>query len=151
MSEFHYQKLNEKQRKFCEEYVKDNNGSRAAVRAGYTENSSRVTASKLLTNANIKAYIDELKAELKERCMVESHVVLNMLKQEATNFDNPGSTRVQAQIALGKCIGLFTDKVEHSGDVVPNVIKRVAVYRTEDGRLVEADKVSDGDKIVKHH
>ena len=45
MNESHYDKLNAKQRRFCEEYVKDNNGAKAAIRAGYGERSARSKAS----------------------------------------------------------------------------------------------------------
>ena len=140
MSESHYDKLNAKQRKFCEEYVKDNNGAKAAIKAGYGERSARSKASQLLTIVNVRGYIDELKAEMLKQCQIEAHAVLEMLLREAQDLDNPGSTRVQAQIALGKHIGLFTDKVEHSGDTeAPRVIKRIAVYKNEAGELIEED------------
>lgn len=144
-------KLNEKQKRFCEEYVKDNNGTRAAIRAGYSQKTARVIASQHLTKLNIQEYIKELKAELLEQCQVEAHVVLGMLLQEARDFDNPGSTRVQAQIALGKHIGLFTDKIEHSGDSEFTRVERVLVYRNEDGDLVETDLETGEDKIISSH
>jgi phage terminase small subunit len=132
--------LNSKQRKFCEEYVKDNNGAQAAIRAGYAEKAARVTASKLLTKPNIKAYIAKLKAELVEECQIEAHMVLNLLKMEAMDPKNPSGTRVQALGLLGKYLSLFTDRVEHSGDPEsPRVIKRIAVYKNEAGELVEED------------
>lgn len=132
--------LNSKQRKFCEEYVKDNNGAQAAIRAGYAEKAARVTASKLLTKPNIKAYIAKLKAELVEECQIEAHMVLNLLKMEAMDPKNPSGTRVQALGLLGKYLSLFTDRVEHSGDLEsPRVIKRIAVYKNEAGELVEED------------
>lgn len=56
-------KLTEKQKRFCEEYIKDYNGTQSYIRAGYATtnpNSARVEASKLLTNPNIKHYIGEL-------------------------------------------------------------------------------------------
>lgn len=143
--------MNEKRIRFCEEYVRDYNGAKAAVRAGYKERNARITASQLLTIPNVKEYIEELQQDLLKQCKVEAHVVLNKLMQEATNFDNPGSTRVQALVALGKHLGLFTEKVEHSGDVAPNVVKRVAVYRTEDGDVVEADMLTGKEKIINTH
>jgi phage terminase small subunit len=133
-------KLNEKQRRFCEEYVKDNNGAKAAVRAGYSQKTARVQASQLLTILNIKAYIEELKAELLEECHIEAHVVLNLLKREAMDPENPGSTRVQALGLLGKYLSLFTDRIEHSDDPeAPRVIKRIAVYKNDAGELIEED------------
>lgn len=49
--------LNEKQQLFADEYLKDFNGKQAAIRAGYAEASAEVTASRLLSNAKVQAYI----------------------------------------------------------------------------------------------
>jgi response regulator of citrate/malate metabolism len=46
--------LSKKQIAFCKEYIKDHNGSQAAVRAGYAEKNSRITASQYLTISNIQ-------------------------------------------------------------------------------------------------
>lgn len=58
--------LTEKQKAFCRAYVYDWNGKRAAIKAGYAPDSANVTASKLLTNASIKTYIDSIKNNLEE-------------------------------------------------------------------------------------
>jgi phage terminase small subunit len=46
-------KLTGKQERFVKEYVKDFNGSRAAIAAGYSKDTARVIASELLTKPNI--------------------------------------------------------------------------------------------------
>lgn len=51
--------LNEKQKKFCELYVKYDNGSKAAKEVGYKSSSS--TAAQLLQKEEIKEYIDLLR------------------------------------------------------------------------------------------
>lgn len=140
--------MNEKQIRFCEEYVKDYNGAKAAIRAGYSEHSARSKASQLLTIVNVQEYVQELQGELLKQCKVEAHVVLNLLMREATDPENPGSTRVQAQVALGKHIGLFTDKVEHSGDLEYSRIERVIVWRNEDGELIEGDLDTGEEKKI---
>jgi phage terminase small subunit len=48
-----------KQAQFIKEYPIDFNGTQAAIRAGYAEKGANVTASKLLTNPNIAAAIQE--------------------------------------------------------------------------------------------
>lgn len=53
-------KVTPKQDLFCLEYIKDYNGYKACVRAGYSETSARSQASRLLTNANIQSRISEL-------------------------------------------------------------------------------------------
>lgn len=50
-------KLSDKQRRFCEEYLVDHNATQAAIRAGYSQKTARIQASKLLTKANIQDYL----------------------------------------------------------------------------------------------
>ncbi len=45
---------------FAREYVKDLNGTRAAIAAGYSRKTARVTASQLLTKPNIQKLLAEL-------------------------------------------------------------------------------------------
>lgn len=52
-------KLTAKQRRFCEEYLKDFNGAAAARRAGYSENTCYEIASENLIKPNIKQYISQ--------------------------------------------------------------------------------------------
>lgn len=59
--------ITDQQDRFCEEYIRDLNGTKAAIRAGYAENSARFTASDLLTNPNIQARVATLKRERAER------------------------------------------------------------------------------------
>lgn len=51
-------KLKKRQIKFCYEYIaNDYNGTLAAIEAGYKEKTARQQASRLLTNADIAAYV----------------------------------------------------------------------------------------------
>ena len=131
--------LNIKQRRFCEEYLKDCNGSAAAIRAGYAESNSRSTANNLLARPDVREYIDARVSELTKELMIEERWILAKLKEESQNMDNPATARINALNLLGKYQSLFTDKVEHSGTMDFNHIERVAVYRNEHGELVEED------------
>lgn len=51
--------LNEKQKRFVEEYLVDINATQAAIRAGYSERTARSQGQRLLTNADIQAAIQE--------------------------------------------------------------------------------------------
>jgi len=53
-----YDGLTDKQRRFVEEYIKDQNGAAAARRAGYDENSARQMAHENLTKPYIRSAID---------------------------------------------------------------------------------------------
>ena len=64
--------LTPKQERFCREYIKDGNGTQAAIRAGYATSGADVQAIRLLGNARIQAYMDELKREQAERLEISA-------------------------------------------------------------------------------
>lgn len=53
-------RLGEKQKRFVREWLIDMNGTRAAIRAGYSEKSAANTASRLMKDAAVQAYRNEL-------------------------------------------------------------------------------------------
>lgn len=75
------EKLNEKQKKFCEEYLIDFNGAQAAIRAGYSKNSARNIASENLTKPNIQIYLQQLiENRNKETKLTQEQVVADILE-----------------------------------------------------------------------
>lgn len=79
--------LNDKQRRFAQEYVVDFNGTQAAIRARYSPNGANVTGTRLLANPNVAAYIEGLKAELAERTMVNAEKVrIELARHAFTNM-----------------------------------------------------------------
>lgn len=53
-------RLGEKQKRFVREWLADMNGTRAAIRAGYSEKSAANTASRLMKDPDVQAYRNEL-------------------------------------------------------------------------------------------
>lgn len=53
-------RLGEKQKRFVREWLVDMNGTRAAVRAGYSAKSAANTASRLMKDPDVQAYRNEL-------------------------------------------------------------------------------------------
>lgn len=62
--------------RFVEEYCKDENGTRAALRAGWPESWAGVAACRLLKEPNVQALIVEQKARISRECLVEAADVL---------------------------------------------------------------------------
>ena len=108
--------LTDKQRVFVDEYLVDLNGTRAAIRAGYSEKSAREIASQNLTKLNIQKAIEKAFDERKARVLVTQDDVINGLLDEAKNKDDGSShsARVSAWAHLGKHLNMFTDKVDHT-------------------------------------
>lgn len=75
---------NTRHEQFCREYLIDLNGAQAAIRAGYSPKSSRITAAKLLTNPNIQARISSLMEQRNRKVGVDSEIVLAHLVELAT-------------------------------------------------------------------
>ena len=71
--------LNEKQRRFVEEYLVDLNATQAAIRAGYAERSAHVTGAKLLRNAKVAEAVAEAKHSRTERAQINADYVLSRL------------------------------------------------------------------------
>ncbi|MAF43018.1 MAG: terminase [Parcubacteria group bacterium] len=121
----------EKQALFCMEYVIDLNGTQATIRAGYSPKTAFVQASRLLSYANVQACVQHLKDERGKKTGVSQEFVVNGLKatfarcMQVTpvldkdgvpignyNFNASGANR--ALELLGKHLGMFIDKIEHS-------------------------------------
>lgn len=81
------EELNERQKKFCENYVVDWNGTRSYMDA-YPDadyDSAKTNASRLLTNANIKSYIEECKNKTAELAGISALRIANEYKKIAFN------------------------------------------------------------------
>ena len=71
--------LTDKQKRFCEEYLIDMNGTQAAIRAGYSKKTAHVQASQTLSISKVQEYLQELRSEQQERVRVDADRVLQEL------------------------------------------------------------------------
>lgn len=62
--------LTPKQQRFVLEYLKDQNGKQAAIRAGYAPGSAEVQACRLLRNAQVRAAVDAGQARLAKKAEI---------------------------------------------------------------------------------
>jgi phage terminase small subunit len=70
------EEVTEKQKRFCEEYLIDLNGTQAAIRAGYSTTSAHSTASEILSYPNIQDYLSQRQKELQEATGVTQKRIL---------------------------------------------------------------------------
>lgn len=71
--------MNVRRARFIDEYLRDGNGAAAARRAGYSEKSAKVTASRLLTNDNVQSELARKQAERQAVLNVSRDVVVREL------------------------------------------------------------------------
>lgn len=135
-------KMTERQKRFCDEYLIDLNATQAAIRAGYSEKYANTNAPKLLRNTAIKAFISARMAEKETKLIADQDEVLkyltavmrgesgaHVLARDMTGADRvikkppDEKERLKAAELLGKRYGLYTEKTEIGLDVSPIVIK----------------------------
>jgi phage terminase small subunit len=109
-----------KQKLFVSEYLKDFNATRAATDAGYSPDTAAEQGSRLLKNVQIreevKTYVD---AALADDAMSLKKRIIDELQRWAFAGDDEISHGIRAKYLelLGKYMALFTEKVEHSGEI----------------------------------
>ncbi len=105
--------LTGKQKKFCEILDACDNGTEAAIIAGFSKRTARSTASRLLTNVSIQRYLEELRAERRKTTGITANKVLSEIAKiafaDVPLKDVKASDKNKALEALGRHLGLFSD------------------------------------------
>lgn len=126
--------LTPKQRAFINEYLIDLNATQAAIRAGYSEKTAYAIGQENLKKLEIKEEIDKALQERSERVKLNADWVLKRLQLISDRciqgepvydregnptgewrFDSAGANK--ATELIGKHLGMFKDKIEHTGNM----------------------------------
>ncbi|MEN2765821.1 terminase small subunit [Ornithinibacillus xuwenensis] len=132
-------KLTLKQQKFADEYIITGNIEKAAIKAGYSKSYARGNAHKLVANVSIKEYINERLEEIKTEKVADQQEVMEYLTAvmrgetqdemlmivgdeigtEVERHEKRSDTvaRTKAAELLGKRYMLWTNKVQHEGNI----------------------------------
>lgn len=136
--------MTKKQQRFCDEYLIDLDGTKAAIRAGYSPKTAAAIASENLRKPKLREYIAERMAEKEKQLIADQDEVLKYLtsvlrgesQSEVVVIVSSGDfmteaqkiqkapdekERLKAAELLGKRYGLYTDKMDVSG-AIPVVI-----------------------------
>lgn len=134
--------MTEKQKRFCDEYLIDCNAARAyktVYKNVKSDETAKSAASRLLTNVNVKKYIDDRMEELHNEKTADAQEVIEYLTSvlrgesssteivvegtgdgcsEARTIEKAPSEkeRLKAAELLGKRYGLYTDKIDLDAD-----------------------------------
>ena len=147
--------MQDKHERFCQEYVIDYNGTRAAMRAGYSERNAATQAGRLLKKAEVLARVWELQHEQLERLSISAdYVILRLMdtlercmqavpvmvwdpeegrKVESGEytFDSKGALR--ALELIGRHLGMFEDKLSVSARIDTGKLDSVLAQLRGDG------------------
>lgn len=142
--------LTAKQQMFVKEYLVDLNATQAAIRAGYSAKTARQIGDENLSKPDIAAAIQEAMDKRSERTEITADYVLTTIQEtierckqakqvldrkgEPVLVETPDGKEAPAYVfdasavlkgaeLLGKHLKLFTDKMEHSGDLTVVVNK----------------------------
>lgn len=124
-------KLTQKQRRFADEYLVDCNGTKAAVRAGYSPKTANEQAAKLMANPKIHSYITEKLDEISSEKIADTQEIMEYLTavmrgehkeqilrlngngvQVLDYMETPAAIRLKAAEMLAKRYGLFKENFE---------------------------------------
>jgi len=161
-------KLTPKQKAFAREYVKEGNGTQAAIKAGYSKKAAQEIAYENLRKPQIKEVIEAKQAVLAEKAQVSAEFVINNFLEildfnkqieEFTQGDGENvrvkKKMIDAQAALkatellGKHLGLFVDKMQITGkdgkDLIPieerktNLARKLASFLAVQSASINKD------------
>ena len=99
-------KLTDKQKKFCDEYLVDSNGTQAAIRAGYSEKTADVIASENLVKPNISEYIKSKQKKTSEKLEITKEQIVQMVFDIAKGKGERTNDRLKAFEIVNKMLGL---------------------------------------------
>jgi len=101
--------LNPRQSRFVNEYLVDMNGTKAAVRAGYSPKTAKSQTSRLLTNVNLRAEISRKQKESELKLNIDRETVLEGLASaiDIARKEKDGLTMIRAAAEINKMMGYY--------------------------------------------
>lgn len=115
--------LTAKQEMFCREFMKDNNGTQAAIRAGYSPKTARQMATENLSKPSIQERIQELKAKKVKQVTVTIHDLVAFWLDMMENAEHERN-RLIASENLAKYLGAFEADNRQKGSSIADVARK---------------------------
>lgn len=113
------QGLSPKQARFVAEYLKDQNATQAAIRAGYSAGTAKQQGSRLLTNADVARAVGkrQQKVAAKAEITAESLAAEFEEARQLAKRKGQAAAMVAASTGKGKLAGLMVERHRHSGAI----------------------------------
>jgi len=112
-------KLTHKQQCFADEYIVDLNATQAAIRAGYSKRTAQRIGSENLSKPLVAQAIQIAMDKRAARSQLTAQKVLDDIERVRGIAEGDGelTTALKASELQGKHLKMFTDKIEHGGDL----------------------------------
>ena len=120
MSDHSQKKLTGKEEAFIQFYCSNGfNGTQAAIKAGYSENTAGEIACENLKKPHIKEHIDAYKKEQANKNDVTIQEIISNARYivDAAKVGDDLSNMTKGNEQLGKTIGAFTDVQKNEGEI----------------------------------
>lgn len=149
--------LTENQKKFCEYYLELGNATEAYKKAYSTvkkEGVAKANASRLLSNANVKTYIEQRQKEADNKRIADADEVLEYLtkvvrgeEKDQFGLEATLADRTKAAELLGKRYRVFDSKTINEFEKIKNELD-IEKRKLENEKLaVETKKLKDQDNV----
>ena len=141
-----FEELNYQQQRFCDEYLVSFNAFRAALAAGYSENTAR--KAELLHNPKIQAYLKTGMEKARQRLEVTHDMILREFAKVA--FSNMGNYYDERGAIKPMCCMTSEEKAAISYYQIMDSIDEHGNRVGEFGKIKLHNKMSALDKIARH-
>lgn len=139
--------LRTKQKRFCEEYLKDFNAAQAAIRSGYSKKTAREIGRENLTKPDIKAFIDsrlkELSLSADETSKMLSDIARGSLNDYFVKKRVEHTPRVE--ISLKQLISQIKDEIAFEEEVM-----KQTGYSEDEMKVYEFEQSNRKKSIIRY-
>lgn len=117
--------MNERQRRFADEYIITGNVYQSAINAGYSENYARARSHELLDNVGVSEYVKKRMEELQDEKILTQKQILIMLSEIASG------QAMETIVVTTKVAELKFDPISKKSVKVYNEITQLVEYPTK--------------------
>ena len=133
--------LNKKQMDFVLEYLKTNNITKSAIKAGYSKKTAAVQGSRLLTNVKIASYVEAVNERMESDKIADIQEVMEYFtsvmrgeKKDQFDLDPTLSDRTKAASELAKRLDIREKTINVNGvvNIIDNIPEDAEIIDDED-------------------
>lgn len=104
--------LTEKQKRFCDNYIRTGNATQSAISAGYKKKTAGAIACENLKKPKIKEYIEEKSRKLEDKMTASMKEVSEFITSVMRDEEEKMAERLKAADMLIKTKGGYLEKIE---------------------------------------